>query len=119
MRTDLTSPATDVAAGTGAVLAISKPSSAPKIQEQKTHAPTRATQERPIQSRPAQESAQPAASSVRVAISIDEDRNTIYRFLDQRTGVLIRQIPPEEVLRVMRNINEMLQASEQKVKVDA
>jgi len=54
-----------------------------------------------------------------VAISVDANRNTIYRFLDQRTGDLIRQVPPEEVLRVMRSIEQMLQASQQKVKVDA
>lgn len=110
MRTELTSPVTDVAIHTGASSPISKPSSAPKLHEQKTQAHAKPVQDKP---------AQPAAPSVAVAISIDEDRNTIYRFLDQRTGVLIRQVPPEEVLRVMRNINEMLQASEQKVKVDA
>ena len=110
MRTELTSPVTDVATPTGAPSPIAKPHPAPKLQEQQSH-----VQAKPVQDKPAR----PAAPSVAVAISIDEDRNTIYRFLDQRTGVLIRQVPPEEVLRVMRNINEMLQASEQKVKVDA
>ena len=110
MRTDLTSPVTDVSTQTGAALPIPKPSPAPKPLEGKIQAQATLAQEKHAQS---------ASSSVAVAISIDQDRNTIYRFLDQRTGVLIRQVPPEEVLRVMRNINEMLQASEQKVKVDA
>ena len=110
MRTELTSPVTDIATPTGAPSPIAKPHPAAKLQEQQSH-----VQAKPVQDKPART----AVPSVAVAISIDEDRNTIYRFLDQRTGVLIRQVPPEEVLRVMRNINEMLQASEQKVKVDA
>ena len=50
-------------------------------------------------------------------VSIDQNRNTIYRFLDEKTGELVRQVPPEEVLRIMRNIEQMLQAAEQKLKI--
>ena len=45
-----------------------------------------------------------------------EDNHTIYRFLDQQTGDLIQQVPPEELLRVMRTIADLLQQSEQKSK---
>ena len=107
MRTELTSPVADVPTHTRAAVQVSKPRLPSQAREEKTPA---LQQNKPPQ---------PVAPSVAVAISIDQDRNTIYRFLDQRTGVLIRQVPPEEVLRVMRNIDEMLQASEQKVKVDA
>lgn len=52
-------------------------------------------------------------------VTIDQNKNTIYRFTDEKTGDLIRQVPPEEVLRIMRNVEEVLQESEQKLKVTA
>jgi len=52
-------------------------------------------------------------------VTFDQDKNTIYRFVDEQTGKLVRQIPPDEVLRIMRGVEEMLQQSEpeQKLKV--
>jgi len=35
----------------------------------------------------------------------------VYRFVDSKTGDLVIQVPPEEVLRVMRNIQQMLQTA--------
>ncbi len=52
-----------------------------------------------------------------LTVSIDQSRNTIYRFTDEKTGELVRQVPPEEVLRIMRNIEQLLQKAEQKLKV--
>ena len=109
MRTELTSPVPDVATQTLKTSQVSKPQT-PKAQATLVQTRTKPEQATPRQAAPA---------SIAVAISMDENRNTIYRFLDQATGVLIRQVPPEEVLRVMRNIDEMLQASQQRIKVDA
>jgi len=50
-------------------------------------------------------------------VTFDQNHNTIYRFVDEKSGDLVRQVPPEEVLRVMRNVEEMMQESEQKLKV--
>lgn len=50
-------------------------------------------------------------------ISMDDNRNIIYRFVDMVSGDVIQQVPPEEVLRVMNNIAEMLRESTQKLEV--
>jgi hypothetical protein len=52
-----------------------------------------------------------------VNISIDDAKHTIYRFIDTRSGDLIQQVPPEELLKVMRNIAEFLQESQAKLNV--
>ena len=109
MRTQLTSPVADVAAQAVA-LKSAQPNPSSRLQVEKTRAHAKLSTDKALQT---------FAPSVAVAVSIDQDRNMVYRFLDQRTGVLIRQVPPEEVLRVVRNIHRMLQASEQKVKVVA
>src|SRR5690348_16284444 len=44
-----------------------------------------------------------------LSISFDKGQIIIYRFLDKETGDLIQQVPPEEVLRVVRSIQELLQ----------
>ena len=50
-------------------------------------------------------------------VSVDEKQNVIYRFTDPNSGELVRQVPPEEILRIMRNIEDLLHESEQKLKV--
>ncbi|MBZ5706010.1 MAG: hypothetical protein LAN63_11690 [Acidobacteriia bacterium] len=50
---------------------------------------------------------------------VDENRNISYRFLDAQTGELVQPVPPEELLRVMHNIGEWLQESQQELKVTA
>jgi len=56
----------------------------------------------------------PAASAPspgqRVEVSM-QDSMPVYRFVDSKTGDLVIQVPPEEVLRVMRNIQQMLQTA--------
>ncbi|HZQ67140.1 MAG TPA: flagellar protein FlaG [Terriglobales bacterium] len=44
-----------------------------------------------------------------------EDNQVVYRFIDQRSGELLQQVPPEEVLRVMRNIAELQKEIAQRV----
>jgi hypothetical protein len=59
----------------------------------------------------------PASPSGReVTISFD-DNKTVYRFIDSNTGKVLQQVPPEELLRVMRNIGEWLRQTEKKVDV--
>lgn len=54
-----------------------------------------------------------------VSVVVDENRNISYRFLDAQTGELVQPVPPEELLRVMHNIGEWLQESQQELKVTA
>ena len=48
----------------------------------------------------------------RVSVSIDETREIVYRFVDAKTGEVISQTPPEEVLRVVRGIQDLLRAEQ-------
>jgi hypothetical protein len=57
------------------------------------------------------------ANQHEVSVQVDGDKHTIYRFMDTHTGTLVQQLPPEEVLRVMRNIGEWLQQSQRKLKI--
>jgi uncharacterized FlaG/YvyC family protein len=50
-------------------------------------------------------------------VSLDDRQNVIYRFTDPANGEVIRQVPPEQILRIMRNIEDLLRESEQKLKV--
>lgn len=43
-----------------------------------------------------------------LSISFIENKTIVYRFLDKETGDLVQQVPPEEMLRVMRNIDNLL-----------
>jgi len=72
---------------------------------------------KPAPAQPVHATLAPVPVPAAVSVSLDQDRNTIYRFIDQRTGDLIRQIPPEEVLRIMRNIQNLLQQSQRKLEV--
>jgi hypothetical protein len=58
---------------------------------------------------PAPAPAAPAPSQgQRVEVSM-QDSTPVYRFVDAKSGDLVLQVPPEEVLRVVRNIQQMLQ----------
>ncbi len=50
-------------------------------------------------------------------VTLDDKQNVIYRFTDPANGTVVRQVPPEEILRIMRNIEDLLHESEQKLKV--
>lgn len=45
-----------------------------------------------------------------VSVSFIENQVILYRFLDKETGDLLQQVPPEEMLQVMRNIDNLLNA---------
>lgn len=55
------------------------------------------------------------AAETQISVTIDSDKNVIYQFLDARTGTIVQQVPPEQVLQVMRSIADLLRQSEQKV----
>jgi len=61
---------------------------------------------------PPTSNAEPAADAksreLSVSVSFVENQVIVYRFVDKDTGDLIQQVPPEEVLEVMRGIDEML-----------
>ena len=50
-------------------------------------------------------------------VSLDDRQNVVYRFTNPSNGDIVRQVPPEEILRIMRNIEDLLKESEQKLKV--
>jgi uncharacterized FlaG/YvyC family protein len=47
-----------------------------------------------------------------LSIQIDQNRRVIYHVIDTRTGEVVRQIPPEEVRRAGRQIDELLRRQE-------
>lgn len=44
-----------------------------------------------------------------VTLAFTEDNKPVYQFVDKDSGDVVQQVPPEELLRVMRNIAEWLQ----------
>jgi hypothetical protein len=59
----------------------------------------------------------PAPAQTQISVSVDSDKNVIYQFLDMRTGEVVQQVPPEQVLQVMRSIADLLRQSEQKLEI--
>lgn len=53
-------------------------------------------------------SSEPSAPQRQVSITFDESNRAIYQFFNQETGELVQQYPSEEVLRVARNIADLL-----------
>ena len=71
------------------------------------------------ETRPSEQPKAPSPAPVpkQLSVFIDGDKNVIYQFLDTRTGEVLQQVPPEEVLAVMRSIADMLRESEQKLHI--
>lgn len=61
--------------------------------------------------------APPPPAQTQISVSIDNYKNVIYQFLDSRTGEIVQQVPPEQVLQVMRNIADLLRQSEKKLEI--
>ena len=59
----------------------------------------------------------PARPPTQISVMMDQDKNIIYQFLDARTGEVVQQVPPEQVLQVMRSIAETLRQAEQKLEI--
>ncbi len=48
----------------------------------------------------------------RVTVSVDASRELVYRFLDPKTGEVVSQVPPEQVLEIVRGIQDLLRAAD-------
>ncbi len=47
-----------------------------------------------------------------LSIRVDGDKRVVYQVIDERTGEVIRQIPPKEVRRAAHNIAELVRSAE-------
>ena len=54
----------------------------------------------------------PLPEPVRVTVSVDPTRELVYRFLDPKTGEVVSQIPPEQVLQIVRGIQDLLRSAD-------
>ncbi len=53
-------------------------------------------------------SSEPSKVQRQLSVTFDEDNRVIYQFFNQETGELVQQVPSEEVLRIARNIADLL-----------
>ena len=81
--------------------------------------PVRAT---PIRSSPRADQdtldALPQARQYQVNAAFGEANLIIYRILDKKTGDLIQQIPPEQLVEMARSVRELLQAKQSRPQLD-
>lgn len=91
----------------GPDLASGRPERSPQPKAASEPVPQTATAEAPAA----------VSSNHEVSVMVDENNRIIYRFVNQRTGEVAQQVPPEELLRVMQNIAEWLRSSGSKVDV--
>lgn len=52
-----------------------------------------------------------------VNVVLDQNQGIVYKFVDKDTGEAVEQIPPEETLRMIENIQHLLEPSERNIKV--
>jgi hypothetical protein len=57
-------------------------------------------------------SAVPFPQPERVTVSLDPTRELVYRFLDPKTGEVVSQVPPEQVLEIVRGIQDLLRSAD-------
>jgi hypothetical protein len=67
---------------------------------------------------PSQAASREVSPGREIDVTFDKDYRLIYRVLDPKTGELIEQVPPEEVLRVMQNIADLLRQMRSKLNVN-
>jgi hypothetical protein len=65
----------------------------------------------PRSSAPTQESV--PIERARVAVAVENGNTLVYRFLDRQTGDVFLQVPPEQALRAVQQIEEQLHKTEQ------
>ena len=61
----------------------------------------------------------PLPQPERVTVSVDPTRELVYRFLDPKTGEVISQVPPEQVLEIVRGIQDLLRSADRSDASDA
>lgn len=52
-----------------------------------------------------------------VNVVLNENQRIVYKFVDKGTGEVVEQIPPEESLRLIENIQQLLEKSKGNLKV--
>ena len=57
-------------------------------------------------------------SSLKMKRETDDDKNTVYRLVDNSTGQVLSQVPSQQVLSVEDSIQQLLQQEMQKPKLD-
>ena len=58
-------------------------------------------------------SSEPSAAQRQMSVTFDQDNRVIYQFYNRETGELVQQYPSEEMLRVARNIADLLDGSKE------
>jgi uncharacterized FlaG/YvyC family protein len=48
-----------------------------------------------------------------VSVHYDENQVLITKFIDQKSGEVVQQIPPDQVLKIIESIQELLKESAQ------
>jgi hypothetical protein len=96
-----------------AALALS-PSPEPQVPARNSPAAAPA----PVRSAPEPAQNLPQTRQYQVNASFGEANLIIYRILDKQTGDLIQQIPPEQLLRIARSIQELLKVEPAQPTVD-
>lgn len=59
-----------------------------------------------------------APEPLKLTRETDDEKNTVYRLVDNQTGQLISQVPSQQVLNVESSIEQLLQQEMQKPKLD-
>lgn len=57
-------------------------------------------------------------NSLKLTRETDDDKNTVYRLVNNQTGQVISQVPSQQVLNVESSIEQLLQQEMQKPKLD-
>lgn len=63
-------------------------------------------------------SSESSPDTVKLQRQTDDEKNTVYRLVDDETGQVISQVPSEQVLNVADSIDQLIQQTMQKPKLD-
>ena len=77
--------------------------------------PSPAEQKSPPEQGPQSSANSPGPQEVRqhtVSIKIDSDKRVYYQVIDERTGEVVDQFPPEELMRFSRSLGEYLRSKQ-------
>ena len=110
MRIDLTQAAAQIDVGSTGPPAV-------QVQRKSENSSVQAHPPVKEQTQTASAKPTPLPEPSQLNVSLDDKQNVIYRFTNPSNGDVVRQVPPEEILRIMRNIEDLLRESEQKLKV--
>lgn len=61
------------------------------------------------------ESSPPSAPKYEVTVQFGENQVMVTRFVDQKSGELVQQIPSEQVMKIMESIQQLLQESSRRM----